>query len=52
MKYKVNRIHFVGKGGVATSREQCLPPGGRCDRPRVARAADDRCSLIGVGREA
>jgi len=47
MKHKVQRIHFAGIG-VDTSREQCLPRSGRCDRPRVARAADDRHCLIGV----
>ena len=50
MKHKVNHIHFVGKGGVATSREQ--GPLWGCDRPRVARAADARRGLLGVSHEA
>ncbi len=51
MKHKVNRIHFVGKGGVAASREQG-PRGRGCERPRVARAADERYGRIGVRHEA
>ncbi len=47
MKHKVRRIHFVGIG-VDTSREQCLPRSGRCDRPRVALAADGNFGQIGV----
>ena len=42
MKYKVKRVHFVGKGGAAMSRKQgpvTLEVTG-CDRPRVAPAAD------------
>ena len=51
MKHKVNCIHFVGKGGVATSREQG-PRARGCERPRVARADDDSRGLIGVRHEA
>jgi hypothetical protein len=41
MKHKVRHVHFVGMGGTALRREQCLPPScGRCDRPRRASAAD------------
>jgi hypothetical protein len=47
MKHKVHSIHFVGIG-VDASREQCLPRSGRCDRPRVARAADGQPRLSRV----
>lgn len=47
MKHKVHRIHFVGIG-VDTSREQCLPRSGRCDRPREAWAADGHRRQVGV----
>ena len=47
MKHKVRHIHFVGKGGVAASREQGPRMRG-CDRPRVALAADGQYRLTGV----
>ena len=42
MKYKVKRVHFVGKGGTDTSRMQgpAAPGAAGCDRPRAAAAAD------------
>jgi hypothetical protein len=38
MRYKVNRVHFVGIGGAAASREQGSRVAG-CDRPRAAPSA-------------
>jgi hypothetical protein len=49
MKPNVHRIHFAGIG-VETSGEQCLPPSGGCDRPRVARAADGLLVMAGAMR--
>ena len=51
MKHKINHIHCVGQGGVDTSREQG-PRARGCERPRVARAADERWGRIGVRHEA
>jgi hypothetical protein len=48
MRHKVKRIHFVGRGGVAMSREQgpvTLEVTG-CDRPRLAPAADGVASTV------
>jgi hypothetical protein len=51
MKHKVRHVHYVGGGGTAMRREQCLPPiGGRCDRPRMAWAADTH-SIVGGRHE-
>lgn len=50
MKHKLRHVHFVGIGGTALRREQCLPPsGGRCDRPRRASAADSPSAKEGHG---
>ena len=48
----VNLGYPVSGSDLAASREQCLPPSGRCDRPRAARAADDRRGRVGVHHEA
>jgi hypothetical protein len=53
MKYKVKRVHFVGKGGTDTSRKQGPAALGAtgCDRPRVASAADEFARIsVGIAR--